>query len=71
MIAPIRDHDSPSSAMRRRLRRARLAAASTLLHVEPSLQRHKQPMVAWKAWLISTWMLVVAVAYALRMARLW
>jgi len=71
VIAPIRDHDSTTSVLRRRLRRARLAAASTLLHVEPSADPHTKPMVAWKAWLVSAWMLTVVVVYALHMARWW
>ncbi len=71
MIAPIRDQDSTASTIRRRLRRARLAAASTLFHVEPSVDPRAKPMVSWKAWLVSTWMLVVVLAYALHMTRWW
>lgn len=70
MIAPIRDYDSKSTAARRRLSRARRAAASSLFNVEPE-QQHVAPITAWKAWLISAWMVVVVVCYALHMARWW
>ncbi len=71
MIAPIRDLDSTSEAVRRRMRRARHAAVSSLLHTEPQEEQHTQPMAAWKAWIASAWMLIVVIAYALHMARWW
>lgn len=71
MIAPIRDIDSTSEAVRRRLRRARHAAVSSLLKVETREEQHTQPMAAWKAWIASAWMVAVVIAYALHMARWW
>lgn len=71
MIAPIRNFDSNTDTARRRLSRARRAAASTLFHVETAEKQQTAPMATWKAWLVSAWMVVVVVCYALHMARWW
>ena len=71
MIAPLRQTDSETTEVRRRLHRARRVIASTFLE-EPLHPADKAPRIpAWQAWLFTGWVLIAAGAYLASMLGLW
>jgi len=68
MIAPLKDKTwLTSTAPQRQLRRARRLLADMLLTEREPVEATPTP--AWQAWLLCTWVVVVAVAYLISMAR--
>ena len=68
MIAPLKDKTwLTSTAPQRQLRRARRLLADMLLADREAAEATPTP--AWQAWLLSMWIVVVAVAYLVSMAR--
>ena len=68
MIAPI--EGPKASAPSPGIRRAHSLVASTLLKQRPLPRDRTPPVPAWRAWLFTTWAVVVAAVYFMYMARL-
>lgn len=70
MIAPLKPPQPRTSDSQRRMRLARRAVANSLLP-RPASRSAARPVAAWKAGLLVTWMVVVAVCYVTRLLGLW
>ncbi len=59
MIAPLRQTDSTTGEIRRRLREARLAIVETFWGAPGRQPADVPPVAAWRAWLFAAWVAIV------------